>query len=472
MSAAVEVRGLTKHFGSLTALDAVDISFHAGEIHAIVGENGAGKSTLVECIAGGIVPDAGSLSVGGKTIAFGDPIRMRRNGVRIVHQHFKLVPAFTVYENLLLAARARNSVEDALRLASEFGWRIDLDARISELPVGVQQRIELIKAICVSSRGGIKLLLLDEPTAVLSQEEVDDLFRVLRGLKEQGVAVALIAHKLSDFMQISDRITVLRGGRLVGTTDRQATTAEQIIEWMVGKLMDERLSEPEKIGPAIVEANNLRVRGDRGELAIKGVSFQIRQGEILGIGGVDGNGQIELAEALAGVRQIVGGELDIADDSRRRAYISQDRQRDGLALDFSLSDNFLIGHAHERRYRSHGLLSARTISIAAEKEFANYDVRYTTTSQLAGSLSGGNQQKIVLARELQNNAKFIIAVNPTRGLDLNATAFVRSKLIQQAQGGAAIALFSADRDELNEVAYRQLYLSSGKLSEGYLGAAS
>jgi len=485
MAGRLVAQNLTKRFGTLTALDSVSLEFSQGEIHAVLGENGAGKSTLMNILSGFLTPETGSVTLDEKLVPLGNPQRCRDIGVEMVHQHFTLVPEFTVEENLSLSklnrlftvANVENLSERALQISRELGWTIDPKAKIRNLPVGVQQRIEILK--CLS--GEAKVLIFDEPTAVLTPDEVLDLFRVLRNLKAQNKIVILIAHKLSEVMSIADRVTVLRRGKQIATQTIEKVDAKMLADWMVGEMPELQPKSNNRSQTTGLAAKDVEVVGDRGELIVKKANLIANKGEIVGIGGVDGNGQVEFAEALARVREIRKGNVTWEDkplrEELRIAYIPQDRQVDGLALDMSVQDNLLIqGHRRTDLRRGPWLILKKVTTWAAEL-IQRFDIRVSSPQQPTASLSGGNQQKIVVARNLDQSPQLVIAVNPTRGLDVRATRFVHDQLRAAEESGAAIILFSTDLDELSEVADRTLFMSRGELvaaqgAESLLGATS
>ncbi|MBX7134260.1 MAG: ATP-binding cassette domain-containing protein [Fimbriimonadaceae bacterium] len=463
---------VSKRFGNVTALADVSVDFAPGEIHAVLGENGAGKSTLMNVLGGFLKPDGGRVTLNGSPLPLGDPIGCRALGIEMVHQHFMLVPAFTVAENLALARLGGlggaldvgKVAQKPLQIARELGWQIEPDARTADLPVGVEQRIEILKALA----GNAQVLIFDEPTAVLSPDEVDDLFRVLRKLRDQGKAVILIAHKLSEVMAVADRVTVLRRGVKVAEARIGEVDERQLATWMVGELPDEQRPLLPSAEAVSLSIDRLVVKGDRGETAVQGVTFEVRQGEILGIGGVDGNGQIELAEALALVRPTFDGSIErIAGEI---GYIPQDRQVDGLALSMSLSDNLLIGGYPRSQFRIGPFLAPGRVRAWAEGLVHQFRIKVGRLADPVSSLSGGNQQKVVVARTLDAKPAVIIAVNPTRGLDIQAADAVHAELLDAARNGAAVVLFSTDLDELGAIASRTLFMSGGRLAEDFAGA--
>jgi simple sugar transport system ATP-binding protein len=458
---------LMKRYGSTVALDAVDISFYPGEIHAILGENGAGKSTLVGVLSGNIAPDEGDLKEGDLILHFRSARDARRHGIDIVQQHFMLVPAFTVAENLALASlqtkpllNAKAVSEEARSIAERLGWSVDLDAVTADLSVGSMQRVEIIKALA----DGGKVVLFDEPTATLSPEEVQDLFGVMRKLRDDGRAIALITHKLDEALAIADRVSVLRKGKVVVTTPAKGIAPEQLAKWMVGELPPNLAKNDVAAGDRVVTVSRMSVFGDRRETLVDDVSFEIAAGEIVGFGGVAGNGQVPLAEALVGIRKYVGA-CEIVGEV---AYIPEDRQRDGLALSMSIADNLLIEGHRKKSLSVIGLFIPPRVRAWCETIIAKYAVHTPSIDIPASSLSGGNQQKVVVGRSLDCEPKAVVAVNPTRGLDVRAENFVHSQLLEAKSRGAAIALFSTDLDELADLADRIFYMNSGRLTSELL----
>jgi simple sugar transport system ATP-binding protein len=452
----------------VTALDDVSAEFTPGEIHAVLGENGAGKSTLMEIVAGFLMPDRGSVLLDGRPLPLGRPFECKRLGIAMIHQHFTLVPEFTVAENLALARidrpAGRLDVLDlagpSLALASRLGWDVKANVKARLLSVGAQQRIEILKAM----GGNGDVIIFDEPTAVLSPGEVEDLFRVLRELKSAGKAIVLIAHKLSEVMAIADRVTVLRKGRWVASAPIADVTPGQLAQWMVGTMPEAVAPTPPMPGEVILAVREAVVLGDRREVAVRGVSLEIRRGEILGVGGVDGNGQVELAEAMARIRPLASGALTIA--GAGVGYIPQDRQADGLAMGMSVADNLLIGG-----YRSPRLTSGPFLAVARIREWVaglidRFGIKVDRPDDPVAQLSGGNQQKVVVSRILDAAPDLLVAVNPTRGLDIRATGFVHAAILRARDDGAAVALFSTDLDELSALATRRVFLSRGRLVEG------
>ena len=466
---------VSKRYGHLRALDDVSASFFPGEIHAVLGENGAGKSTLVGVVSGFVSPSAGQISLDGNLVPVGKPFECKRAGIEMIHQHFTLVSEFTVAENFALAnisglAKALDVQTfslPALEVAARLNWPVDPSAKIKTLPVGVQQRIEILKALA----GNARVLVFDEPTAVLAPDEVRDLFRVLRQLKDDGCIVILIAHKLSEVMSVADRVTVLRRGKFVATAEIGAVNAQQLAEWMVGEfpIVPPVSLSNESMEPGL-EIKNLTVLGDRGENSVLQVSFQVAHGEILGIGGVDGNGQIELAEALARVRPVLEGTIrwegsEIPSDFVV-GYIPQDRQRDGLALSLSIQDNDLISGRAKRDLRNGPFFRLAKVKKWAQDLIQRFSIKASGPGEIVSRLSGGNQQKVVVSRTLDQVPSVLVAISPTRGLDIKATEFVHAQIRAAKNSGCAIILISTDLDELAALAHRTIFMSRGKFVEG------
>ncbi|ARU41452.1 hypothetical protein CCB80_10035 [Armatimonadetes bacterium Uphvl-Ar1] len=463
----LSVQSVSKAYGSVQALREISAEFFSGEVHAVLGENGAGKSTLMGMIGGFVVPDSGALVFEGSELPVGKPFEVRGKGIRMVHQHFMLVPQLTVRENFALVQLeggvrrldADRLALDAVEISRELGWEVNLDARAGDLQVGAQQRVEILTALA----GKARVLILDEPTAVLSPAEVDELFGVLRALTSQGVAVLLIAHKLSEVMAVADRVTVLRRGEFVASCLIGETSRNQLAEWMVGEMPGAAEIRDREFGEVIVRGHGIRAIDDRGVEVVCGIDLQVRTGEILGIGGVDGNGQVELAEVLAGVRMF-SGTLEGIDEV---GYIPQDRQSDGLALGMSIEENMLLG-AIPNDVFSGGFVAPGKVRNRANQLIKEFQIKVGSAGDSAGSLSGGNQQKIVAARTLSQKPRAVVAVNPTRGLDLKATNYVHSRLIRAADEGAAVFLFSTDLDELAALADRTVYMDRGCFTEEFL----
>jgi simple sugar transport system ATP-binding protein len=477
----LELRGITKRFGPIVANDAIDFDLRAGEVHALLGENGAGKSTLMSILYGLYRPDAGEIEVDGEPVAVDSPARAIELGIGMVHQHFMLVPVMSVTENIVLGGEPRRRGglldlrEGARRvreLSERYGLAVDPDAAIEDVTVGAQQRVEILKTLY----RGARILVLDEPTAVLTAQETAELFEVLRALQADGVAIVFISHKLGEVLAISDRVTVLRRGRKVDTVPTEGATEESLARLMVGRDVLLRVKKEERpAGRPVLEVEDLHVRDDRGLAAVRGASLSVREGEIVALAGVDGNGQHELVEAIAGLRDVeAGGRIavagvEVAGRGVRAtceagvAHIPEDRQARGLVLDFTLAENLAL-----REYRSPELSRAGWLSIGRMNERARglleeYDVRGGTTRTLAGSLSGGNQQKVCVAREIASDPQLLIAHQPTRGLDVGAIEFVHRRLVSERERGRGILLVSLEFDEVRSLADRILVIYEGQI---------
>jgi len=471
LSQSLRVEGVSKRYGAVQALDNISLEFVPGEVHAVLGENGAGKSTLMNVLAGFSKPDYGSVSLGEEPLPSGSPILSQRAGIEMVHQHFTLVPEFTVRENLALNALLglggrldlEGLSEPALEQGRALGWNIDAQSKVADLPVGTQQRVEILKVLA----RGSKVVIFDEPTAVLSPPEVDELFNVMRRLKDSGRILILIAHKLAEVLSVADRVTVLRRGKWIATADRSEVDERQLATWMVGDLPAIREhSGTAELVPGLV-ASNLRVLGDRGEVAVDEVELEVRRGEIVGIGGVDGNGQVELAEALAEIRPLSSGT--ISHKFSRIAYIPQDRQADGLALTMSIADN-LVAAGIPDQLKLGPWINPMAVRTWAADLIQKFEIKAERPETKAETLSGGNQQKIVVARNLSETPDFMVVSNPTRGLDIRATDYVHSQIEAARAKGAAVILFSTDLDELAALASRTLFMSRGRLRETFADA--
>jgi len=480
MTPVVELAGITKRFPGVLANDRISLAVAPGEIHAIVGENGAGKSTLMKILYGLYQPDEGTITVRGRRVVLDDARAAIRLGIGMVHQHFMLIPRFTVAENVILgqepahlgrlqlaAARTRIAA-----LADQYGLAVEPDAEVAGLSVGEQQRVEIIKVLY----RGAEVLILDEPTAVLTPQEVDDLFANLRRLRTEGKTIVFISHILDEVLAIADRITVLRAGRVVGTVPAAGATKAQIAEMMVGRpvLMDLPV-EPVEPGPVQLQVVDAVVAGPRGRPAVRGLSFEVRSGEIYGIAGVEGNGQSELAEALIGLRPLVSGRLMIRGQDVSRAgvrgiralgvaHIPEDRHRRGLILPMEVWENLILGHHARPVFGRGAILDRAAITAFARERVARFDVRTPSLTTPVLALSGGNQQKVVVAREFGFDPAVLIASQPTRGLDIGATEFVRRQLLRARASGMAVVLISAMLEEILSLADRIGVMHAGRLT--------
>jgi ABC-type uncharacterized transport system ATPase subunit len=476
----LEMRRITKRFPGIVANDAVDFDLRPGEVHALLGENGAGKSTLMNILYGLYTPDDGEIVIRGERVVMHSPRDAIAQGIGMVHQHFMLIPVMTVAENVVLAEEPRSGgvlldyreAERRVReLAERFKFPIDPNAKIQNISVAQQQRVEILKALY--RKAGI--LILDEPTAVLTPQEATELFEILRGLIAEGLSVIFISHKLDEVLQISDRITTLRRGKLVETIPRAGASEESLAKAMVGRevLLDVE-KKPAQPGDAVLRAEHLSVLDDRGLPAVRDVSFQVRAGEIVGIAGVDGNGQTELIDALTGLRRIDAGHIFVGEDDctgrTAREYldegvghIPEDRQRRGLVLEFTLAENLGLYAYRQGPVSRFGWLSPGRMVERARGLLKAYDVRGGGPQTRASALSGGNQQKVVLAREVERDPKVLVAAQPTRGLDVGAIEFVHRRLVEERDDGRAILLVSFELEEILSLSDRVLVIYEGRI---------
>ncbi len=475
----VEMRGIVKRFPGVVANDHVDFEVRAGEIHALLGENGAGKSTLMKILYGMYRPDGGEILIDGERVEFRSPLEAIRRGIGMVHQHFMLVEPFTVAENVALGLpSSRRIVTDLDRvsarireLAGLYGFRVDPEAYVWQLSVGEQQRVEILKVLY----RGASVLILDEPTAVLTPQEVEGLFRTLRRMREEGHAIVFISHKLNEVLSISDRITVLRAGKVVGTVPTQEATKEDLARMMVGREVVFRLERPEmEPGEVMLELRDLWAMGDRGVPALRGVDLKVRAGEIVGLAGVSGNGQRELAEVIVGLRRPTEGKVVIAGTDvtgwppaalirMGLSYIPEERMLDGGVPEFSVEDNLVLKD-HAFPPFSRGIfLNFPEIARYAERLIRDFDIRTPSRRTPLKSLSGGNIQKLILARELSRSPKVLIAAQPTRGLDVSATEYVRRRILEQRERGTATLLISDDLDEILSLSDRIAVIYEGRI---------
>jgi simple sugar transport system ATP-binding protein len=480
---AVSMRQITKDFPGVRANDAVDFEVSTGEIHGLLGENGAGKSVLMSILYGLYRPTAGEIAIHGRPVSITSPAVAIALKIGMVHQHFMLVPNMTVAENVVLGfeppgpfLKGREIAERVAQFAAAAKLRVDPEETIERMPVGARQRVEILKILYRQAQ----ILILDEPTAVLTPQETEDLFSTMRALREQGKTIIFIAHKLKEVMAICDRMTVLRKGRRVGTVDAASTSESELAEMMVGaKVVPATRTGKAKIGDPVLEVTNLTADGDRRQRALDGLSLELRAGEILGIAGVEGNGQTELVEVLTGLRKPTGGKIllrdaDLTGMSPRTAldqwirHIPEDRHKRGIVPDFSVKENLILGDHDRPPFKGRfSLLRDRVIRKFAARQIEEFQIKTPSQDTPTRSLSGGNQQRLVVARIYGHGRKpeLVVAAQPTRGLDVQATRYVHQKLIELSDQGTAVLLVSADLDEVMAISDRILVIHNGQLSE-------
>ncbi|MBX9254551.1 ABC transporter ATP-binding protein [Desmonostoc muscorum CCALA 125] len=456
---------ITKSFGSFIANDNINLSIEAGTIHAILGENGAGKTTLMNIISGLYQPDAGQIYLQEQPVKITSPNYAIKLGIGMIYQHFMLIPQLTVTENIILGTNKnwrlnlRQKQQEIAELSQAYGLAIDPTAKVENLSVGAQQRVEILKVLYRQA----KLLILDEPTAVLTPPEVASLITILRQLASTGKTIIFISHKLEEVINLCDTVTVLRRGKVVATATTQAATPQQLAELMVGhEVILQMNKSPVSPGKIILSVQNLHVVDERGFTAVRNVSFQLRAGEILGIAGVDGNGQRELADAIALLRSIKQGKIEFLTKEISIGYIPEDRQKTGLILQFNIAQNLILKAFKKLRFSHYFLLKKRAIANYAKSTMQEFDIRATAEDVQVSQLSGGNQQKIVLARELAQKPDLIIAMQPTRGLDVGATQAVHSRLLQECDRGAAILYISTELEEVMAMSDRIAVIYRGE----------
>jgi ABC-type uncharacterized transport system ATPase subunit len=474
----VEMRGITKRFPGVLANDRVHFDVNAGEVHALLGENGAGKSTLMRMLYGLYRPDEGEILIDGKPHAFRSPADAIRAGIGMIHQHFMLVPKLTVAENVALGLKSSRAPRLDLdvvakrlnELSQAYGLKVDPSAHVSHLSVGEQQRVEILKALYREA----SLIILDEPTAVLTPQEVNDLFATLKRMVKEGHALVFISHKLHEVMAISDRISTLRDGRMIGTRPAQGVTRDELVRMMVGREVKPLAPQPLQTGPVRLKVEALRAAGDRGGEVLRGIDLQVHAGEILGIAGVSGNGQRELAECLAGLRKTTAGRIIVEGQDLTnapllgrmevaRAYIPEERMRDGAIKDFSVQENLFLRDHASSEYSRGIFLKLSKMSQRARDLVNEFSVKTPTLDTPIKNLSGGNIQKLIMARELSREPKLLIAAQPTRGVDIGATEFIHQRLLEQRSAGKAILLISEDLDEVRSLSDRIAVMYEGKI---------
>jgi ABC-type uncharacterized transport system ATPase subunit len=477
---ALEMRGITKRYPGVVANDHIDLEVRPGEVHALLGENGAGKTTLMNILYGLARPDEGAILLDGQEVHIAGPSDAIARGINMVHQHFMLVPVFSVAENILLGEETmagpifldrREARRRIVELGRRFGFEIDPDARVGSLSVGWQQRVEILKALYRDAR----ILVLDEPTAVLTPQETEEIFVVLRRLADEGHSIVFISHKLYEVLEIADRITVIRRGKVVGQRRPAETDEDDLAELMVGRevqlTVDRGQSKPAGV---VLSVDGLEVKDDRGSVVVRGVDLEVRSGEILGVAGVAGNGQDELVEAIVGLRRPSAGRITLQGKDITRAtpretnesgvaYVPADRHRFGLVLSFPVADNLVLTDYYRRPYARGFIRNDAAIESTAEDRIREYDVRTPSAKVRAGTLSGGNQQKLVVAREFARDLKLLVLDQPTRGLDVGSIEFIHRQAIAKRDAGTATLLVSAELDEILELSDRIAVMYRGRI---------
>ena len=483
VSPILELKNISKSFGHVQANKNINLKINRGTIHGIIGENGAGKSTLMSIVYGLYQADNGIININGKNISLKSPKDSIINGIGMVHQHFMLVENFTVIENIILGFEGElvfgknleKAKKDLENLCNTYKLNIDLNSTISDLSVGFRQRVEILKSLY----RGAEILILDEPTGVLTPQEVDELFKILRSLKEEGKTIVLITHKLIEIMDLTSEVSVMRQGEIVGHTKTENTNKEKLAEMMVGRSVLLRLDKSEvKRGDVVFRVNNLSVKDDLDVKRVKNINLEIHSGEILGVAGVTGNGQTELLEALSGIRKVESGEIflngeKISDNQnfldprelkeKGLAHVPEDRQRMGLVTDFKAYENLIFGYQDQSPFSKSSILKQSDIINHSKNIMKEYDVRPQSPSLKTSNFSGGNQQKLILSRELNENPKILLVGQPTRGVDIGAIEFIHQKLIDMRDKGAAILLVSVELEEVLSLSDRIIVMFDGNI---------
>ena len=475
----IEMREITKKFGDFVANDKINLQLRKGEIHALLGENGAGKSTLMNMLAGLLEPTSGDIVVNGKTVNLDSPSKAASLGIGMVHQHFMLVEAFTVAENIILGSETtkhgildlKKASQDILELSKKYGLAVDPNAKVEDISVGAQQRVEILKTLY----RGADILIFDEPTAVLTPAEIEELMTIMKNLANEGKSIILITHKLDEIRAVSDRVTVIRRGKSIETVEIGGATNQDLAEMMVGRSVSFKTekgpSEPKEV---VLSIENLVVNENRGVPAVKNLSLELRAGEIVGIAGIDGNGQSELIQAITGLRKVKSGSIkikgkDVVGLHPRQitemnvGHVPEDRHRDGLVLDMMISENIALQTYYKEPLSKNGILNYPNITSYAKKLMEEFDVRAASEVVPAKALSGGNQQKAIIAREIDRDPDLLIVSQPTRGLDVGAIEYIHKRLIQERDNGKAVLVVSFELDEILNVSDRIAVIHDGKI---------
>ncbi|MCB5951334.1 ABC transporter ATP-binding protein [Enterococcus sp. BWT-B8] len=473
------MRNITKQFGTFKANDNINLQVKPGEIHALLGENGAGKSTLMNVLSGLLEPTSGEIYIDGKKVDINGPTAANRLGIGMVHQHFMLVDAFTVTENIILGNEPakggvldrKKAVEEIKKVSERYGLDVNPNAYIRDVSVGMQQRVEILKTLY----RGANILIFDEPTAVLTPQEIDELIDIMHGLVKEGKSIILITHKLDEIKKVADRCTVIRRGKSIDTVDIKDVSSQQLADMMVGRSVSFKTEkEPAKPSETVLLINNLVVKESRGLEAVKGLSLDVRAGEVVGIAGIDGNGQSELIQALTGLRKIESGTIElngksIVNQKPRQiteagvGHVPEDRHKYGLVLEMTLAENIALQTYYQKPLSKNGVLNYNKIDEYARKLIEEYDVRTTNELVPAKALSGGNQQKAIIAREVDRNPDLLIVSQPTRGLDVGAIEYIHKRLIEQRNQNKAVLVVSFELDEILNVSDRIAVIHAGKI---------
>lgn len=480
MPPVLELRGITKQFPGVLANDNVNLTLEKGEIHALLGENGAGKTTLMNILYGLYKPTRGEIYINGKKVDISGPTDAIRQGIGMVHQHFMLIPVLTVTENVMLGEEAlknvifldRKAVAARIReISKQYGLHVNPTAYVKDLPVGIQQRVEIIKVLYRDAN----ILILDEPTAVLTPQEVEELFAIIKSLVAQGVSLIFITHKLKEVLAVADRITVIRRGQTVGTAIPGQATEQSLAEMMVGRAVELTVhKEKAHATEPVLVVENLYVKDDRKGTVVEGVSFEVKAGEVLGVAGVQGNGQTELVEALTGLRYVESGTIKIAGQNATNAsprtctemgvaHVPEDRQRDGLVLSYPLTDNIVLNTYYQKPFANGFVINEEAVRKETEQLIKEFDVRTPSCTVPAANLSGGNQQKVIIAREFSRPIKLLIASQPTRGLDVGSIEYIHGRIIQKRDEGTAVLVVSTELDEIRSLSDRIAVMFEGKI---------
>ncbi len=475
----IEMREITKIFGEFVANDHINLTVKRGEIHALLGENGAGKSTLMNMLSGLLEPTSGEIAINGQVVKIDSPSKADQLGIGMVHQHFMLVEAFTVAENIILGSETvkngvldlNSAIKDIKELSEKYGLEVDPYAKVEDITVGAQQRVEILKTLY----RGADILIFDEPTAVLTPAEIAELLDIMKALVKEGKSIVLITHKLDEIRAVADRITVIRRGKSIQTTEVAGASNEDLAEWMVGRSVSFKTEKVEaQPKEVILSIKDLVVNENRGIPAVKGLNLDVRAGEVVGIAGIDGNGQSELIQAITGLRKVKSGEIiikgeNVVGKSPRKitemqvSHVPEDRHRDGLVLEMTLAENFALQTYYKEPNSKNGILNYNNINSKARELMEEFDVRAAGELVPSGSLSGGNQQKAIIAREIDRDPDLLIVSQPTRGLDVGAIEYIRKRLIGERDKGKAVLVVSFELDEILDVSDRIAVIHDGKI---------